>query len=659
MNSLVRGWKTIRQVGLIPVLQVALYRFGLVTGHYRRLTPPGSRDYPETSYRWRDDSVDLDPGQLAAFFASHPEVGDECLRDASLILQGKCRIFGQTVVDIFRDDLDTSHHWTEFEQHKIPLPEKDIKFLWEPARMGWVYTLGRVRASGKVESLSRQSWDLIENFLQKNPVNYGPNWMNGQEVALRILALVYFHEVFRGDHDLPAGWEETLAQAVIDHARRIPPTLVYARSQQNNHLLVEAVGLYTAGVFLPEHGEAKRWRKTGWNAFHQALDDQIDDDGTYAQYSTNYHRLMLQTALWMKAISLRAGEEFPEESTIKLAAATAWLAGLTMPETGRVPNYGHNDGAYILPLTGRPFDDYRPVVEAASRFSGLAEPTDEVDEMSIWFEYLAGRKTDPITFEQPVVEIKSYRKLTEGSTTVFLFSPEYHHRPGQADLLHTEIWRDGQPLLLDAGTFQYNAEPPWDNVLAGTAVHNTVSIMGKDQMTRAGRFLWLDWPKVTSRKEEPGGYAVTVSHDGFIQYGVIHKRRVELVNRSLCRVFDEIQYTGSGKPPELEVWLHWLLPPLHFNNTDMDALRLHREESKPEILLSISTTTANNSDQIEHQRIRTGGMVYTSSHESKTTRDLIRFGWYSPTYGVKEPAISYRVIVRGQLPITFVTEIQV
>lgn len=659
MNSLVRGWKTVRQIGLMPVLQVALYRFGLVTGHYRRLTPPGLHLYPDDAYAWRDDSSASDLNELSEFFAGQAGLADECDKETEMILQGKCRIFGQLTVDIFRDDLDTSHHWTEYEQGKVPLTEKDVKFIWEPARLGWLFTLARAKAAGRGKSIGKRSWDLIETFLRKNPVNGGPNWMNGQEVALRILALVFFHEIFRDDPEMPAGWERTLAQAVSDHARRIPPTLVYARSQQNNHLLVEAAGLYTAGVFLPGHPEADKWKRAGWDTFHKALDNQIDDDGTYAQYSTNYHRLMLQTALWVKSLSLREGDSLPEKSSVKLAAATAWMAGLVMPETGRAPNYGHNDGAYILPLTDRPFDDHRPVVEAANQFFGLANDSDPVDEMVLWFKYLAGGKTPTDPVDIPPVEIRSYRKLTEGSTAVFIFAPQYRHRPGQADLLHTEVWRDGLPLLQDPGTFQYNADPPWDNGLAGTTVHNTVSLSGQNQMTRAGRFLWLDWPKVTSEKEEPGGYAVTVSHDGYSRFSVIHKRRVELVNRSLCRVFDEILYTGRGKPPEREIWLHWLLPPLHFSNTDMEALRLHREESKPEILLTISTSTADNSSKIEHQRIRSGGVVYTSNHESKTTRDTSRFGWYSPTYGVKEPAISYRVIVTGQLPVTFVTEIQV
>ena len=268
---------------------------------------------------------------------------------------------------------------------------------------------------------------------------------------------------------------------------------------------MEAAGLYTAGVFLPDNSDAPRWKADGWKVFHQALDDQIEEDGTYAQYSTNYHRLMLQISLWVKAVSRYAGDEFPPASREKLAAAADWLSGLTMPETGRVSNYGHNDGAYILPLTAQPYHDFRPVVQAANREFCVPQPDEDVDEMSLWFDWFSGGiPTSDIPARTPV-EIRSYRKLVEGSTTVFIFAPRFTRRPGQADLLHTEVWRDGEALLLDPGTYRYNADPPWDNALASTRVHNTVSPAGRDQMLKAGRFLWLDWPKVTQESEEPGG----------------------------------------------------------------------------------------------------------------------------------------------------------
>ncbi|HEX7556055.1 MAG TPA: heparinase II/III family protein, partial [Leptolinea sp.] len=370
MNSLERVFKTISQVGLLPVLQVGLYRFGLLTGHYQRISEKEQNSFSEKELAWINPVSAIDKSEPAVFLHNHPELKESCFQETRLILNGKCRIFGHQIVDIFWDGLDTSHHWTEYELGKVQLPVQDIKFIWEPARLGWVFTLGRAYAFGETSIPGNAAWMLIDKFLELNPANYGPNWMNGQEVALRILAFAFFHEAFRDYPGFSAGWEQTLALTVAKHAQRILLTLVYARSQQNNHILVEAAGLYTAGVFLPNHPQAGLWRETGWQMFHQALDEQIQEDGTYCQFSTNYQRLMLQTALWVRSVSLRVGDVFPEKSSQKLAAATHWLINLIDPESGKAPNYGHNDGAYVLPLTGSSFSDYLPVVETAVHFFG-------------------------------------------------------------------------------------------------------------------------------------------------------------------------------------------------------------------------------------------------------------------------------------------------
>ena len=60
------------------------------------------------------------------------------------------------------------------------------------------------------------------------------------------------------------------------YAERIPPTLGYARAQNNNHLLSEAAALYTAAAVLPEHPGAARWRRLGWRWLQAGLDEQID-----------------------------------------------------------------------------------------------------------------------------------------------------------------------------------------------------------------------------------------------------------------------------------------------------------------------------------------------------------------------------------------------
>jgi len=657
VNALTRGMKTIRQVGILPVLQVGLYRFGLITGHYRRLTPPIklNRKPPETP--WLDARLSLADSSLLDFFRQDAELKAACLKEAEFILGGKCHIFGQTPVNLFQTETAYTHHWTEYELKQVSLPVEDIKFIWEPARLGWIFTLCRAQAAGKIPGLGKKTWDLLQRFLQLNPVNCGPNWMNGQEVALRILALVFFHEVFRDCPDMPEDWEKLLAQAVIDHARRIPPTLVYARSQQNNHLLVETAGLYTAGVFLPDHPESRKWRDTGWQVFHQGLDDQIDDDGTYAQYSTNYHRLMLQIALWVKAVALRAGDVFPETSTRKLAAAANWLDGLTAPETGRVPNYGHNDGAYILPLTGQPFEDFRPVLVAARNLFLTGIGLEPEDEMTLWFKWLAGRKVeytaDPAN-QIPVPSIHSYRKISEGSAEIILFTPQFNRRPGQSDLLQVELRHNGQPVVLDPGTYRYNADPPWDNALAQTRVHNTVSINEEDQMTRAGRFLWLDWPAAQWNKEKKAENLLGASHNGFQRFSLVHEREVAMINEHVWRVFDRIDPEIDKSPAPVDIWIHWLLPPLDWQ-IGTSSLKYGKNNIERKVLLT--PLFKDNHDSVcEYQVIKAGVVLYSSTCREIPAGSIANLGWYSPTYGIKEPAVSYRVLVPKVTRLEFLTE---
>ncbi|NLF50157.1 MAG: hypothetical protein GX577_03390 [Leptolinea sp.] len=662
MNSLVRGLKTIRQVGVLPVMQVGLYRLGLLTGYYRRLTRSAPVFDEVDHLKWLEQSSSLASSTVAIFFKEHPELEKDCQEYAESILSGTCTIFGDHPVDILGGRIVAAHHWTEFERKKISITVDDIKIIWEPARLGWIFSLGRFAAFNKDESLGKRGWTLLEGFFKLNPVNVGPNWMNGQEVALRILALAFFHEVFRDCPDMPDNWENILAQKVVDHARRIPPTLVYARSQQNNHLLVEAAGLYTAGVFLPSHPEADHWKKTGWQVFHQALEDQVNNDGLYSQYSTNYHRLMLQTALWMKAIATRNGDTFPETSNRKLAAATNWLNGLIMPQTGRVPNYGHNDGACIIPLTGHPFDDYRPVGMAAGDFflpmpSVVGVGDETVREMTFWFEWLADSDIKKNEMTEPINPVHSYRKMVNSHSTAILFAPQINRRPGQADLLHLGLFSKGEPVLLDPGTYRYNANQPWNNALACTRVHNTVSVFEKDQMLKAGLFLWLDWPEVKWENELVGISQMAASHNGFSRFGVIHKRTVSVGQENEWKIIDEVlPQKPIDCPRPVDACVQWLLPDLAW---DFSQNGLNFLDDSRRVNITITSAENYESQDIEYQIIRAGTLLYSSQNVDIPADDIFNLGWYSPTYGKKEPAVSFRAFVRNRSSIGFLTEIVV
>jgi hypothetical protein len=132
------------------------------------------------------------------------------------------------------------------------------------------------------------------------------------------------------------------------------------------------------------------------------------------------------------------------------------------------------------------------------------------------------------------------------------------NRPGHADQLHLDLWWRGQNIALDAGTYLYNAAPPWDNALARSLVHNTVTVNGLDQMTRAGRFLWLDWAQASriSRKQaEDGSWERGVAeHTGYRKLGVAHRRVVTAYRENRWLVEDSLLADTRRRLPVIRGW---------------------------------------------------------------------------------------------------------
>ena len=85
--------------------------------------------------------------------------------------------------------------------------------------------------------------------------------------------------------------------------------------------------------------------------------------------------------------------------------------------------------------------------------------------------------------------------IQEGNTKTFIRCGAYKDRPYQSDNLHIDIWIDGNNVLRDNGSYQYNTSKELINYFNGSKGHNTISIDGKDQMQKGDRFIWNYWIK--------------------------------------------------------------------------------------------------------------------------------------------------------------------
>lgn len=647
------GWKAARQLGFEQVSLYALYKAGLRIDLWKNMTPAKQEPVGvNEDYGFSSSLIQPDPADYRTFFQSYPEAAAEILQEADEILSGKVRLFGGPPLPLILSPPDARLPWTLVETHPGRVnAQEDIKFTWEPARFGWAVVLARAYLLNGSNDYAKFFWEKFEEFQENNPPYLGPNWSSGQEAALRLIAWVFAWNVFRSSPQTTPERSVRLVRSLAQHAERIPPTLLYARSQNNNHLISEALGLYTAGSLLPRHPNAGQWKTMGWKWLNTAFQKQIAADGTYVQHSANYHRLMLQAALWADWIARSQGDHLPAATTEKLASAAHWMLAQLDFSSGQFPNLGSNDGAYILPLAQGGFADYRPTAQAAARVF-LNQSVFEHgtwDEMCWWF--LPGSEDQSFSPEispapphttgspenQPLM-------LRGSSSWASMRAVQYQSRPAHADQLHVELWWQGFNIARDAGTYRYTAPAPWNNTLAQTGVHNTITLDEQDQMLRAGKFLWLDWAQARCLRRQSS--LVEAEHDGYNRLGVRHRRCLEQIGPDSWRVVDTLLPLGNGRPPH---WgcLHWLLPDWPWK---LEETTLYLQGPPGTVQLKITVPDGISAKQVRMDLIRAGQRQTGSGPASPI------LGWFSPTYNTLQPALSLNVLFEGSLPFSISSE---
>jgi len=609
-----------------------------------------------------------------------PVCSGQVCRDADRVLAGEWPYFSHSWFQVgFPPDwhlnvldgtrADATEHWSRTEGYRGQVTRdrngNDIKFVWEPSRFAVVYLLVRAYAASADDRYAEAFWTLVEDWAEKNPPNRGVNWASGQEAAFRVMAWCFGLFGFLNARCSSSERVSRLVCMIEVHGARIAGFIEYALSQRNNHGISEAVGLFTIGVLFRQLPRGAQWARLGQRLIVSQVREQVYEDGSYIQHSFNYERVLIDLLVW----ALRLGEihdvRFPEECYEALDRCVGFMVRFCDLRSGRMPNYGANDGTRVLPLTNCDYTDFRPSIDAAHQLlHGKAFVSNGPwTELSAW---LLGRPLSDrvvadcsipvlryIRASQPTCSFgaekrlppSGYFNLIANESNGILRAARYNDRPSQADQLHFDLWWRGQNVTCDAGSYLYNGARPWTNALAGTAVHNTVTIGGRDQMTRAGRFLWLDWAQASSEPYSVGtqAQAVTACHNGYRRLGTIHRRSVLCFHEAdLWIVVDDVTGSYSG-----EVRLHWLFPevPVRF---DLDPIRLQLQFPEGDFNCAITA------EHLFSTSLARAGEVISGADDEKASEKEIR-GWRSLCYGSKEPALSWSAKVTAALPIRFVT----
>lgn len=369
----------------------------------------------------------------------------------------------------------------------------DIKTVWEASRFDWVIHFAQQALQGNETALDNLNhW--LSDWCTHNPAYYGVNWKCGQETSIRVMHLA-FAALLLQQHQQASPALQTLIKA---HLQRIAPTIHYAIAQDNNHGTSEAAALFIGGSWLKQLGDnaGLKWQNLGRKWLENRAKRLIEADGSFSQYSVNYHRVMLDTYSmaehWRQCLKL---PPFSATQYQQLQRATHWLYHMVQAETGDAPNLGANDGARLLPLSNTDYRDYRPSVQLAMALfcqQNVYGKDGSWNESLYWLNIPVPQQQ---TQQPPSMHVPNggYSLLRKGSTFALLRIPNFRFRPSQADALHVDLWLNGENLLRDAGTYSYNAGDETTRYFGGTASHNTIQFDDRDQMPRLSRFLFGEW----------------------------------------------------------------------------------------------------------------------------------------------------------------------
>lgn len=477
-------------------------------------------------------------------------------------------------------EYDINLHWTQIPDFKKE--NGDIKYVWEKSRFTFLLKIIRYDYHFDQDN-SEFVFSQIESWINKNPINQGPNWVCSQEISLRIYNWLFALYFYQNSNALTEERFQKMMHVIYWSLQHVNAHINFSRiAVRNNHAITETLFLALSQNLFPFFRESKNWSEKGTKYFEKEIDYQIYNDGTFLQFSMNYHRVVVQLLTFGLAVKEIHKQKFSKTVYDKAYKSLSFLFECLQDENGFLPNYGANDGALFFPLNENNFRDYKPQLNTLHKLLTNENLFKEAavfdDENWLLSNVNIENSFTPLKRTFGVYSYKDggYYMLRKQNSFTFIRCGKHKDRPSHADNLHVDIWVNGENVLLDSGSYKYNTTEENNTYFTGTAGHNTVSINQNSQMLRGSRFIWYYWSQakkaIWQENDKEYVFEGTISAFQFIHPKIQHHRKVIVSkNQELWKVEDEV--IGSNNLEKQQNW--------HYNKT---KIKIISDEMASEIL---------------------------------------------------------------------------
>lgn len=455
----------------------------------------------------------------------------------------------------------------------------DIKFLWELNRhLWWVPLAQRYARTGDVRCLERLRV-LVGSWLEQCPYPNGANWASPVEHGIRLInwSIVWSlvggadSPMFEGaaGQRLRRRWLESIYQHI-----RFASDNYSLYSSADNHLIGEAAGVFVAAHTWDCWSAARRLRSEAKAILEREIVRQFSADGVCLEQALCYHKFSLQFLLASALCGRANGDDLSPAYWTRMESAFLFLAAM-MDCRGKIPSIGDADDGNVWTLGhGEGFDSYRSMVavgaalfrrpELQAKHDGVANGP---DPQVPWLRCEAAASASaprelPTLFAEGgyVVLGRSLHAEDELRVTMDCGSLGLNRIAGHghADALSVLLSWEGDDLLVDSGTYCYNAEADLRRFFRGSSAHNVLVVDGRDQSEYGASFLWLRDvnSKLLDYRVDGDRTIVHACHDGYQRLAdpVVHHRRLSLdPSQRMLTVEDWLE---CARPHEVTLFWH-------------------------------------------------------------------------------------------------------
>ncbi len=531
----------------------------------------------------------------------------------------------QTGLPNWHQDPATAAYWPH-DTYCFDIPYRhaadigDVKYVWELGRLRHLQTVAAHAQVANDDDAAALCVRHIMSWLDANPPYQGVAWATGIETALRAISLIVVTTLLPDDAFTKAQRQRVLT-GLAAHGywlARFPSRF----SSANNHLIAEVCGLHLLGALVPNLAHAQRWERLGREVLEEEVGRQFLPDGVGAEQSPTYAAFSAEFFLLSGTVARLVGRPFGQSYWEALARHAVAIKG-QMDERGHVPAIGDDDEGRVI-AAGVGEENYVASVlgclaEAVAR-PDLAPSVVQPSLRNAFFGLPEAGGSGPTGLSSFVDGGYSVARDRDGGREVMWVMD---HGPlgylsiaahGHADALAVWLHVDGEPLIVDAGTFQYHADEGWRAHFRSTPAHNTLCVEGADSSVISGTFNWSS--KATASLldlNRAAAWSVEAEHDGYAsRFGVVHRRKLERCATGHYRITDRL--TGNSGSKAVEAG--FLFAP------DVELQR----------------------DGGSWVAFRGGVAVLRVAHDGPLTGRVLRGqetpkrGWFSPNFGARVPA---------------------